>query len=286
MRAGAKSRPYAVLSRVVFRRAVSSSRCPDGAQRPRVVRLRPRGWVASGRATSYAAVSGLAVAGCALCGCEPEGRAVSVVRREQAPGLCSVGLRFGLRGPGLGRVEQASGRLCGVGLSADRAELPRRCPTAWRGARLRRCWRSGLCGTRAVRPRLCRPDGGASPDGCGSARVSDRDVRPRGACVSVRVRTLTVCGSTCIPTPPHPMARTRRRNWSGQAKAAGLDVVAHHRSRHGGWLGRGGGCALPVGLTLVPGTEFSCAWFGANGARIGLHLLGYLYDPDDEESAV
>jgi hypothetical protein len=45
---------------------------PRRAQRPRVVRLRPRGLgAASGRATSYAAVSGLAVAGCALSGCEP-----------------------------------------------------------------------------------------------------------------------------------------------------------------------------------------------------------------------
>ena len=68
----------------------------------------------------------------------------------------------------------------------------------------------------------------------------------------------------------------------GQAKAAGLDVVAiTDHDTAAGWAEAA--AALPTGLTLVPGTEFSCAWFGANGARIGLHLLGYLYDPDDEE---
>ena len=66
------------------------------------------------------------------------------------------------------------------------------------------------------------------------------------------------------------------------AKAAGLDVVAlTDHDTAAGW--DEAAAALPAGLTLVPGTEFSCAWFGADGARIGLHLLGYLYDPDDAD---
>ena len=35
-------------------------------------------------------------------------------------------------------------------------------------------------------------------------------------------------------------------------------------------------------MTIVPGTEFSCVYQPAEGRRIGLHLLGYLYDPDNE----
>jgi hypothetical protein len=66
-----------------------------------------------------------------------------------------------------------------------------------------------------------------------------------------------------------------------RAKEAGLDVVAiTDHDTTAGWAEAAG--ALPTGLTLVRGTEFSCAWFGAGGARVGLHLLGYLYDPDDE----
>jgi hypothetical protein len=45
-------------------------------------------------------------------GVSPEGSRCRVVRCEQAPGLCSVGSSgFGLRGPGLGRVEQGLGAL-------------------------------------------------------------------------------------------------------------------------------------------------------------------------------
>ncbi len=34
-------------------------------------------------------------------------------------------------------------------------------------------------------------------------------------------------------------------------------------------------------MTLVPGTEFSCRYVAEDGRRISLHLLGYLFDPDD-----
>jgi len=40
--------------------------------------------------------------------------------------------------------------------------------------------------------------------------------------------------------------------------------------------------ALPPGLTLVTGTEFSCAYNDSDGTRISLHLLGYLFDPDHD----
>ena len=33
-------------------------------------------------------------------------------------------------------------------------------------------------------------------------------------------------------------------------------------------------------MTLVPGAEFSCVYFDGE-RRISLHLLGYLFDPDD-----
>ena len=70
-----------------------------------------------------------------------------------------------------------------------------------------------------------------------------------------------------------------------KAAAAGLNVVAitdHDTTR--GWLPATD--ALPAGLTLVRGTEFSCAWFEGGERRIGLHLLGYLYSPGDEDLRV
>ncbi|MEV4253593.1 PHP domain-containing protein [Spirillospora sp. NPDC049652] len=60
-----------------------------------------------------------------------------------------------------------------------------------------------------------------------------------------------------------------------RAAAAGLDVVAltdHDTTR--GW--DEARAALPPGLEFVPGIELSCALGGRS-----LHLLGYLFDPDD-----
>jgi hypothetical protein len=66
------------------------------------------------------------------------------------------------------------------------------------------------------------------------------------------------------------------------AAAAGLDVLAiTDHDTTGGW--RAASAALPDGLTLVRGTEFSCVHHEPDGRRISLHLLGYLYDPDDPE---
>ena len=63
------------------------------------------------------------------------------------------------------------------------------------------------------------------------------------------------------------------------AHAAGIDVVAltdHDTvSGHAEAL-----AALPAGLTLVTGTEFSCRLDG-----VSLHMLGYLFDPDEPELA-
>jgi 3',5'-nucleoside bisphosphate phosphatase len=36
--------------------------------------------------------------------------------------------------------------------------------------------------------------------------------------------------------------------------------------------------ARPAGMTIVPGTEFSCRYVPAEGRRISLHLLAYLFD--------
>ncbi|WP_418958991.1 PHP domain-containing protein [Streptomyces tritici] len=63
------------------------------------------------------------------------------------------------------------------------------------------------------------------------------------------------------------------------AAAAGLDVVAltdHDTTRgHAEAL-----AALPEGLTLVTGAELSCRLDG-----VGLHMLAYLFDPDEPELA-
>ncbi|MER5883513.1 PHP domain-containing protein [Streptomyces sp. NPDC001941] len=63
------------------------------------------------------------------------------------------------------------------------------------------------------------------------------------------------------------------------AAAAGLDVVAltdHDTTRgHAEAV-----AALPAGLTLVTGAELSCRIDG-----VGLHMLAYLFDPDEPELA-
>jgi predicted metal-dependent phosphoesterase TrpH len=52
----------------------------------------------------------------------------------------------------------------------------------------------------------------------------------------------------------------------------------------GGWAAAA--AAAPDGLTLVPGAEISCAVEDPDsGEVIGLHLLGYLFDPDLPELA-
>jgi predicted metal-dependent phosphoesterase TrpH len=67
-----------------------------------------------------------------------------------------------------------------------------------------------------------------------------------------------------------PPAEVMRR-----AAQAGLDVVAltDHDTTAGHAQARG---ALPASLTLVPGMELSCLLDGRS-----LHLLAYLFDPDD-----
>lgn len=67
------------------------------------------------------------------------------------------------------------------------------------------------------------------------------------------------------------------------AAQAKLDVVAitDHDSTAGWQPARD---SLPPGLILLPGLELSCRWYG--GERpIGLHLLGYLVDPEHPELA-
>jgi 3',5'-nucleoside bisphosphate phosphatase len=65
----------------------------------------------------------------------------------------------------------------------------------------------------------------------------------------------------------------------GAAAEAGLDVVAlTDHDTTSGW--QPAIEALPAGLTLVPGAELSCRWFAVDPS-IPLHLLGYLFDPDN-----
>ncbi|GIF08798.1 phosphatase [Actinoplanes siamensis] len=61
--------------------------------------------------------------------------------------------------------------------------------------------------------------------------------------------------------------------------AAGLDVMAiTDHDTTGGWAAAA--ATLPAGMRLVRGAELSCRWHGVRPA-ISLHLLAYLFDPDD-----
>lgn len=67
------------------------------------------------------------------------------------------------------------------------------------------------------------------------------------------------------------------------AAAAELDVVAlTDHDTTAGWTAAAG--ALPPGMTLIPGAEISCRWFGPD-RPIGLHMLAYLFDPEHPEFA-
>ena len=64
-----------------------------------------------------------------------------------------------------------------------------------------------------------------------------------------------------------------------EARAAGLDVIGlTDHDTTAGWAPAM--AALPTGLRLVPGAELSCRWFGVD-PPIALHLLAYLFDPDE-----
>lgn len=63
------------------------------------------------------------------------------------------------------------------------------------------------------------------------------------------------------------------------ASAAGLDVVAiTDHDTTAGWIPAIEW--LPSGLTLIRGAEFSCRYNPPQGQGTGLHLLGYLFDPN------
>lgn len=65
------------------------------------------------------------------------------------------------------------------------------------------------------------------------------------------------------------------------AGAAGLDVIAiTDHDTTAGW--EPAVRALPAGLRLVRGAELSCRWEGEDPA-VPLHLLAYLFDPDDPD---
>jgi predicted metal-dependent phosphoesterase TrpH len=60
---------------------------------------------------------------------------------------------------------------------------------------------------------------------------------------------------------------------------AGLDVMAiTDHDTTGGWAQAA--AARPPGLTLVRGAELSCRWYGIEPS-IPLHLLAYLFDPEE-----
>ncbi|MGH3771645.1 MAG: PHP domain-containing protein [Pseudonocardiaceae bacterium] len=62
------------------------------------------------------------------------------------------------------------------------------------------------------------------------------------------------------------------------AAAAGLDVVAlTDHDTTAGWAEAVD--ALPAGIRLIRGAEFSCIAPDGRGGRVSVHLLGYLFDP-------
>ncbi len=64
---------------------------------------------------------------------------------------------------------------------------------------------------------------------------------------------------------------------------AGLDVMAvTDHDTTGGWAAAAS--ARPPGLSLVRGAELSCRWHGTDPA-IPLHLLAYLFDPEEPKLA-
>jgi predicted metal-dependent phosphoesterase TrpH len=64
-----------------------------------------------------------------------------------------------------------------------------------------------------------------------------------------------------------------------KAAAAGIDVLAiTDHDTTSGWAQAL--AARPAALTVVTGAEFSCVYV-QDERRISLHLLGYLFDPDD-----
>ncbi|MFD7920219.1 PHP domain-containing protein [Streptomyces sp. NPDC059740] len=74
-----------------------------------------------------------------------------------------------------------------------------------------------------------------------------------------------------------------------KAAAAGLDVVAltDHDTVAGHAEAR---AALPAGLTLVTGAELSCRWRPREGSAadaepVSMHMLAYLFDPQEPELA-
>lgn len=65
------------------------------------------------------------------------------------------------------------------------------------------------------------------------------------------------------------------------AAAAGLDVVAlTDHDTTAGWAEAVD--ALPTGLRLIRGAEFSCRAPGGSDGWVSVHLLGYLFDPASE----
>jgi predicted metal-dependent phosphoesterase TrpH len=79
-----------------------------------------------------------------------------------------------------------------------------------------------------------------------------------------------------------------------EAAEAALDVVAlTDHDTTAGWAAAIE--ALPAGLTLVPGAELSCRWYGTDPTGrllrcrtdppISLHMLAYLFDPAEPELA-
>ncbi len=65
------------------------------------------------------------------------------------------------------------------------------------------------------------------------------------------------------------------------AVAAGLDVIGlTDHDTTAGWAEAV--AALPAGLRLIRGAEFSCTAPDGRGGHISVHLLGYLFDPASE----
>lgn len=99
------------------------------------------------------------------------------------------------------------------------------------------------------------------------AQFNDRSY----ACRSMRIDLHTHSTASDGTTPPAVLMR--------EARDAGLDVVALvDHDTTAGWATAVE--ALPAGLTLVRGAEISCTTV-VEGRTVSLHLLAYLFDPEE-----